>query len=80
MWALYVVAKVAELSDGTIFEWSGFWSGHTVKHLVAAAASYVPALQAFSTARSDPAVIWGYDLTLGVRSLREAEQCQLKTD
>lgn len=42
MWALYAVAKVTELYDGTVFEWSGFWSGHTVKHLVAAAASYVP--------------------------------------
>ncbi len=42
VWALYAVAKVAELYDGTIFEWSEFWSGHTVKHLVAAGASYVP--------------------------------------
>jgi hypothetical protein len=41
MWALYGVAKIAELYDGPIFEWSGFWSGHTVKHLVAAGASYV---------------------------------------
>lgn len=41
MWALYAAAKVAELYDETIFEWSGFWSGHTVKHLVAAGASFV---------------------------------------
>jgi hypothetical protein len=41
MWALYGVAKIAELYDGPIFDWSGFWSGHTVKHLVAAGASSV---------------------------------------
>ena len=39
---LYAVAKAAEIYDGTIFEATGIWSGHTVKHLVAAAASYVP--------------------------------------
>lgn len=42
MWALYGVAKLAEVADGRILEWSGFWSGHTVKHLVAAGASSIP--------------------------------------
>ena len=42
MWALYAVAKIAELYDGSILEGSSFWSGHTVKHLVAASASYLP--------------------------------------
>jgi hypothetical protein len=42
MWALYAVAKVAELYDRPILDWSSFWSGHTVKHLVAAGASYLP--------------------------------------
>ena len=44
-WALlvlYGLAKVAELYDERIFEWTGFWSGHTFKHLIAAIASFVP--------------------------------------
>jgi hypothetical protein len=40
LWTLYAAAKVAELCDRSVFEWGGVWSGHTVKHLVAAAASY----------------------------------------
>jgi hypothetical protein len=40
--ALYAVAKIAETSDRAILETSGFWSGHTIKHCVAAVASYVP--------------------------------------
>jgi hypothetical protein len=40
--ALYVVAKVFELYDRAIFELTGQWiSGHTLKHLTAAAALYV---------------------------------------
>jgi hypothetical protein len=42
MWALYAVAKIAEIYDAPILEWSGAWSGHTIKHFVAAGASYVP--------------------------------------
>jgi hypothetical protein len=42
MWGLYALAKIAELYDEPIFEWTGIWSGHTVKHLTAAVASYVP--------------------------------------
>jgi len=42
MWAMYAVAKAAELDDVPIYEWTGVWSGHTVKHLVAAFASYLP--------------------------------------
>jgi hypothetical protein len=35
----YVLAKIAELLDGQIFEWTGHVvSGHTLKHLLAAAA------------------------------------------
>ncbi len=42
MWVLYAIAKVAEIYDGPIYEWTGLWSGHTVKHVVAAVASYLP--------------------------------------
>lgn len=42
MWVLYAIAKVAETYDREIFAWSGIVSGHTVKHFVAACASYVP--------------------------------------
>jgi hypothetical protein len=38
---LYVAAKAAELLDRRIFEALGFMSGHTAKHLLAAAASAV---------------------------------------
>ena len=41
-WALYGVAKVFELQDAEVYRAIGFWSGHTLKHLVAAAASYLP--------------------------------------
>ena len=41
-WALYGVAKVCELYDAPLYELTGFWSGHTFKHLVAAAATYLP--------------------------------------
>lgn len=39
-WILYVGAKIAEIYDDSILEWTGFWSGHTVKHLVAALATW----------------------------------------
>jgi hypothetical protein len=39
-WALYGLAKAFELYDRPIYELTGFWSGHTFKHLVAAGASY----------------------------------------
>jgi len=41
-WVLYVVAKVCEIQDAAIYDLTGFWSGHTLKHLLAAAASAVP--------------------------------------
>jgi hypothetical protein len=41
-WALFGVAKACELYDAPIYELTGFWSGHTLKHLVAAGASFVP--------------------------------------
>jgi hypothetical protein len=36
---LYALAKVAELSDAAIFHATGWVSGHTLKHLLAAAAA-----------------------------------------
>lgn len=42
MWGLYAIAKVAELHDRDILDWSGILSGHTLKHFLAACASYVP--------------------------------------
>ncbi len=42
LWALYGLAKVAEIGDAQLLEWTGVWSGHTVKHLIAAGASLVP--------------------------------------
>jgi predicted membrane channel-forming protein YqfA (hemolysin III family) len=42
LWGLYGLAKVAEIGDARIREWTGVWSGHTVKHLIAAGASVVP--------------------------------------
>ena len=38
---LYAAAKGAELADHRIFEALGFMSGHTLKHLLAAAASAI---------------------------------------
>lgn len=38
---LYVLAKMAELGDRAIFEALGVVSGHTLKHLLAAAASFL---------------------------------------
>ena len=35
-WAAYALAKVVELGDARIFQWSGVVSGHTLKHLFAA--------------------------------------------
>ena len=55
MWVLYAIAKAAEAYDREIFEWSGV-SGHTIKHFVAACASYVPlyALQRRTLRAGDP--------------------------
>ena len=39
MMALYLAAKLAEQGDRTIFALTGFVSGHTLKHLLAAAAT-----------------------------------------
>jgi len=38
--AWYGVAKIAEYMDKPIFEWTGFVSGHTLKHLCAGIAAY----------------------------------------
>jgi hypothetical protein len=40
-WALYAAAKACELMDAPIYQLLGFWSGHTLKHLLAAGASLV---------------------------------------
>lgn len=39
--ALYAIAKVCEHFDGWVYETSGFVSGHTLKHLLAAAGAYL---------------------------------------
>jgi hypothetical protein len=41
-WLLYGVAKYCEIQDHAIYELTGLWSGHTLKHLVAAGASVLP--------------------------------------
>ena len=41
-WVLYGLAKVCEIQDATIYDLTGFWSGHTLKHFLAAAASALP--------------------------------------
>ncbi len=41
LWATlgtYALAKLAEYFDPAIFAWLGFWSGHTLKHLLSALA------------------------------------------
>jgi hypothetical protein len=38
--ALYALAKIFEFMDGQIFAWTGFVSGHTLKHLCAGVAVY----------------------------------------
>lgn len=51
--AIYVVAKLLENADAAVFEWTGhLMSGHTFKHLVAAAAA-VPVLAAFQHQEHD---------------------------
>ena len=39
LWTLFVLAKICELLDAPIYELSGFWSGHTFKHLIAGVAT-----------------------------------------
>ena len=38
-WAFYGVAKICELLDRPIHELTGLWSGHTLKHFIAAGAT-----------------------------------------
>ena len=52
---LYVLAKVAELNDRAVFDALGFASGHTVKHLLAVAASAVLTANLVRRARVAPA-------------------------
>ena len=40
MTGFYVLAKAAEALDRPVFTFTGFVSGHTVKHLIAAVAVY----------------------------------------
>lgn len=48
--AIYGVAKVFELNDHAVYEWTGQWaSGHTLKHLVASLAAW-PVLSAIGRA------------------------------
>ena len=39
-WALFGAAKLCEFYDVGIYRLTGFWSGHTLKHFIAAAATY----------------------------------------
>lgn len=39
--ALYVLAKACEVLDHRVLEWTGFVSGHTAKHLLAALAAMI---------------------------------------
>lgn len=50
----YVVAKLLEIADVSLFQQSGFVSGHTLKHLVAALASWcvIPAVVQNATAKT----------------------------
>lgn len=41
-WALYGLAKACEFYDAPLYELTDVWSGHTLKHLVAAVGSYLP--------------------------------------
>lgn len=51
--AIYVVAKLLENADAAVFEWTGhLMSGHSLKHLVAAAAA-LPVLAAFQRQEHD---------------------------
>lgn len=50
---LYVAAKVAELNDGAILEALRLMSGHTLKHLLAAAAGAVIVANVVSRVRAD---------------------------
>ncbi|MFK7776234.1 MAG: alkaline phytoceramidase [Saprospiraceae bacterium] len=36
----YILAKLTELFDDVIFDFLGFWSGHTIKHLLGAISLY----------------------------------------
>ncbi|MEO8388065.1 MAG: hypothetical protein ABI893_08915 [Polaromonas sp.] len=48
---IYALAKLLELGDHAIFEWSGHWvSGHSLKHVVAACAAW-PVVSALLAAR-----------------------------
>lgn len=39
LWALYVIARVCEVFDSQIYDLGLLWSGHTLKHLIAAGAT-----------------------------------------
>ena len=39
LWICYAAAKAAEYFDAGLYELTGFWSGHTLKHFIAALAT-----------------------------------------
>ncbi len=43
-WLLYAAAKVCEMQDAAIYDITGVWSGHTLKHLLAGVAAAAPLL------------------------------------
>ena len=57
-WLLYALAKLCEECDSIIYRITGSWSGHTLKHLLAAAATYVlfTALQHRRIRKAEPAL------------------------
>ena len=54
---LYAAAKVMEIADQSVFDTLGFTSGHTIKHLLAAAAALclLRAVRASATGLASPA-------------------------
>ena len=53
--AIYALAKLLELGDHAVYEWTGQWvSGHSLKHMVAACAAW-PVVSALLAARETKA-------------------------
>ena len=69
--ALYALAKLFEIGDATIFEWTGHLvSGHTLKHVVAACAAW-PVIAAIGALRNSGQNAPVVDRTKDVAARRE---------
>lgn len=64
---LYGAAKLMELADQPVFDTLGFVSGHTLKHLLAAAAALCLVRTAVGVARQ---LRWSAEITSGIHQLR----------